>query len=89
MMGTFAAMLAKRRIPTPPERYQAEVRGDIEAVKGVLKITRIHVHYRLKLRPDQQEDARTCFETYLSHCPSAQSVIEAITLTHELELQDR
>jgi len=89
MMGTFAAMLAKQRIPTPPERYRADVRGDIEAVDGVLKITRIHVQYHLSLKADQRGEAQTCFERYLPHCPSAQSVIEAIDITHALAMQDR
>ena len=49
MMGTFAAMLAKKRIPTPAERFRADVSGDIEAVDGVLKITRIAVRYTLQV----------------------------------------
>jgi hypothetical protein len=51
MMGTFAAMLAKKRIPTPAERFRADVSGDIEAVDGVLKITRIAVRYTLQVHP--------------------------------------
>ena len=89
MMGTFAAMLAKNRIPTPADRYRADVRGEIEAVDGVLKITRINVHYTLKLSADQREAAQSCFKTYLTGCPAAQSVIGCIDITHDLEMQDR
>lgn len=88
MMGTFAAALAKNRIPTPPERYRADVTGDIEAVDGVLKIVRIQVRYTLKLAPDKRGDAEACFDTYLPKCPAAQSVIGCIDISHVLDMQD-
>ncbi|MGD9331080.1 MAG: hypothetical protein PVJ53_07195 [Desulfobacterales bacterium] len=88
MMGTFAAMLAKQRIPTPSERYRADVSGDIEAVDGVLKITRIGVHYTLQVAPDKRGQAQECFRTYLPGCPAAQSVIGCIDIDHTLELHD-
>ena len=88
MMGTFAAMLAKSKIPTPTDRYRAEVSGDIEAVDGVLKITRIGVHYTLKLAPDKRDDAKECFATYLPGCPAAQSVIGCIKIEHKLRMCD-
>ena len=79
MMGTFATVLAKNRIPTPSERFQANVTGDIEAVDGVLKIVRIRVHYTLK---------QECFNQYLVKCPAAQSVIGCIDISHVLEMSD-
>jgi organic hydroperoxide reductase OsmC/OhrA len=88
MMGTFAAMLAKKRIATPAERYHADVNGDIEDVGGVLKITRIGVHYSLKLPPDKRSEAQECFATYIKGCPAAQSVIGCIDIRHTLEMVD-
>lgn len=87
-MGTFAAMLAKERIPTPEDRYRADVSGTIEAVAGVLKITRIQVHYLLKITADKRKEAQDCFEAYLPGCPAAQSVIGCIDIDHTLEMQD-
>ena len=88
MMGTFAAVLAKNRIPTPEERYHADVTGDIESVDGVLKIIRIDVRYTLKLPPEKRAEAQQSFEAYLTGCPAAQSVIGCIDITHNLELVD-
>lgn len=82
MMGTFATMLAKSRIPTHEERYHADVSGDIEAVNGVLKIVRIDVQYTLKISEVKRKEAESAFETYLPHCPAAQSVIDAIDISH-------
>ena len=86
MMGTLAAVLAKKKIRTFQDRYQATVTGDIEDVNGVLKITRIHVRYDLKLKEDQRKAALTAFDTYITGCPAAQSVIGAIQITHELNM---
>ena len=88
MMGTFAAMLAKEKIPTPEKRYRADVVGDIEAVDGVLKIVRIKVDYTLKVDAHKRKTARAVLETYLPHCPAAQSVIGSIELSHGLHLED-
>ena len=88
MMGTFATLLAMSKIPTPEERYRADVAGDIENVAGVLKITRIQVHYSLKLKPEQRAAAEAAFAAYLPYCPAAQSVAAAIKLEHQLKLQD-
>jgi len=88
MMGTFATVLAKSRIPTPKERFRADVAGDIENVGGVLKITRIEVVYTLSLPPDKRREAEEAFDGYLPFCPAAQSVIGCIKLEHRLEMQD-
>jgi organic hydroperoxide reductase OsmC/OhrA len=86
MMGTLAAVLAKKKIRTFQDRYVATVTGDIEDVNGVLKITRINVRYKLRLPTDKQADAEEAFNNYITLCPAAQSVIEAITINHELEM---
>lgn len=87
MMGTLASVLAGEKIRTFRDRFVATVTGDIENVDGVLKITRIHVRYRLKLPPDKQAAARAAMETYITRCPAAQSVVAAIEITDELEME--
>ena len=88
MMGTLAAVLAKKKIRTFQDRYMATVTGDIENVDGVLKIVRINVHYNLKLPADKRADAEEAFKNYITLCPAAQSVVEAIKITHALEMAD-
>ena len=86
-MGTLATVMAKKKIRTFQDRYKATVTGDIEDVNGVLKITRIHVHYDLRIPPDQEADARWALDNYITRCPSAQSVVDCIDLTHELAIE--
>ena len=87
MMGTLAMVLAGKKIRTFENLYQATVRGDIEDVDGILKVTSIKVSYSLKAPEDKWEDARDALETYLPLCPGAQSVIGCIDISHELNLE--
>lgn len=88
MMGTLATLLAGKKIPTPEDRYWADVAGDIENVNGVLKITRIGVTYHLKIPPDKTAEAREAFSNYITRCPAAQSVIGCINLDDKLEIEE-
>jgi hypothetical protein len=42
----------------------------------------------LKLPADKRADAEEAFNNYITLCPAAQSVVEAITITHALEMAD-
>jgi len=84
MMGTLATALAGKKIPTPEERYWAEVEGDIEDVNNVLKITRIRVRYHLRVDPEKTADAKEAFSSYLIRCPAAQSVMGCIEIKDDL-----
>ena len=71
MMGTLAAVLAGKKIKTFQDLFKATVTGDIEDVDGVLKITRIKVHYELKVPDEKREDAIHALDNYLASCPAA------------------
>ena len=87
-MGTLAAVLAGKGIKTYKGLFRADVKGDIEDESGVLKITRIHVTYTLKVPPEKRKDAEEAFENYLDRCPGAQSVLGCIRIEHELQMRD-
>jgi len=86
MMGTFASVLATKKIRTHTDRFQAKAEGDIENVEGVLKITVIRVHYVLKLSREEEDSARWAMENYIERCPAAMSVTGCIRIEHSLEL---
>jgi len=88
MMGTLARFLAERQIPTPEDRYWADVEGDIENVNDVLKITRIRVTYHLKVPRGKTGEARGAFSSYLTSCPAAQSVNGCIDIRDDLALEE-
>jgi len=88
MMGTLATALARRKIPTPEDRYVANVEGDIENVNNVLKITEIRVNYSLKVEKGKAEEVKGAFSAYLPSCPAAQSVIGCIRIKDEITIQE-
>ena len=87
-MGTLATVLARKSIPTPEDRYWADVEGDIENVNNILKITRIRVRYHLKVALGKAGEAKEAFSSYLVSCPAAQSVIGCIRIQDELNVEE-
>jgi len=88
MMGTLATALAGKKIPTPEDRYRAEVEGDIENVNNVLKITEIRVKYHLKVPQGKTGEAKEAFSSYITNCPAAQSVIGCIRIKDDLLVEE-
>jgi hypothetical protein len=88
MMGTLAKELAAKKIPSSEECYWAEVEGDIENVKNILKITQIRVTYHLRVPRGKTEDARQAMASYLAGCPAAQSVIGCIDIRDEAVIEE-
>lgn len=87
-MGTLAAVLAGRKIPTPEDRYWVDVEGDIENVEGILKITRIGATFHLKTPGEKVPEAREAFSSYIKRCPAAQSVIGCIRIEDRLVIEE-
>ena len=87
-MGTLARVLAERQIPTPEDRYRAEVEGDIENVNKILKITQIRVKYYLEVPSGKSQEAKEAFSSYLTSCPAAQSVIGCIQIKDDLIFEE-
>ncbi|MGD0820857.1 MAG: hypothetical protein ABSA71_08945 [Desulfomonilia bacterium] len=87
MMGTLATVLAGKKIPTPEDKFWADVEGDIENVNGILKITRIRVNYHLRLPQEKIGEAKEAFSLYLPFCPAAQSVIGCIDIRDDLIIE--
>ena len=87
-MGTLATLLAGKKIPTPEDRYWADVEGDIENVNGVLRITEIRVRYHLKVPKGKVAEAEEGFSSYLQRCPAAQSVTGCIRIKDHMMTEE-
>ena len=62
------------------DKIQAAVEGDIEAIDGVMRITRIRVRYRLRIPAGTREKAERAVATHATKCPAANSVSGCIDL---------
>lgn len=80
MTGTLAGALAARKIPTQPDRLISEVEGTIENVDGKPLITRIKVHYKVRVPRGKREEALRAIEVHEKGCPASQSVQRGIAI---------
>lgn len=67
------------------ENLVADVEGDIEEVDGVLKITSIRLHYRLKIPKGSRDKVDRVLAAYAEKCPAYQSVKGCIECTWDVE----
>ena len=68
------------------ENLTAEVEGDIEDVDGVLKITQIRLHYRIKAPAEKRESIERLLGSYAEACPAYQSVKGCIDCSWTAEI---
>ncbi|MEE8200837.1 MAG: OsmC family protein [Candidatus Acidoferrales bacterium] len=80
MTGTLAGALDARQIPSYPDKLTADVEGFIEAVDGKPRITRIKVHYHLKVPRGKKAEAERAIGIHEQHCPVSQSVRRGIDI---------
>lgn len=88
MTGTLAVALAARKIPTQPDRLSAEVEGFIENVDGKPLITRIKVHYKVKVPVGKREEAERAIAVHEKGCPASQSVQRGIRIEWDGEVEE-
>ena len=86
MTGTLAGALAARKIPSHPDRLESEVEGIIENVDGKALITKIKVHYKLRVPAGKRQDALRAIEVHEKGCPASQSVQRGIAIEWDGEV---
>lgn len=62
--------------------------GDIENVDGVIRITRIRVHYDLKIPEGTRERAQRALDTHQAKCPAAVSVKDSIAIEISADIEE-
>ena len=66
----------------------AQVEGDIEDVDGVMKITKIRLHYRFTIPQGTKEKIDRLLATYAEKCPAYQSVKACIQCSWDAEIKE-
>ena len=55
---------------------------------GVIRITRIRVHYHLKIPEGMRDRAQRALDTHQSKCPAAVSVQDSIAIETSADVQE-
>lgn len=71
-----------------PDAIGVRAEGFNELVDKVVVLTRIHVHYTLRLPPDAPRDkVDRALETHVSKCPTARSLEGAVEVTWSVDIE--
>jgi organic hydroperoxide reductase OsmC/OhrA len=88
MLGTLNGALEVRGISLPPEAITAEVRG-INDMWGKLPVlTRIEVHYRLRIAAGARAAADRALATHGDKCPTAASLKGAVEVSWSADIEE-
>lgn len=77
-----------RGIPSWPERLRTEAEGFIQAVEGVLQVTRIHIRYRLKVPADRVEPALRALKSHPVKCPVHQTLAGCVKFELDWQVEE-
>jgi uncharacterized OsmC-like protein len=88
MYGTLAGALSARHISFDRKSYEAQVEGRIEGVGRTIRITAIHVHYRLRIPAGTSAETERALRVHPEGCPAHQSVKDAIAITFDAEIEE-
>lgn len=66
----------------------AEVEGDLENIDGIIRVTKIRIHYRIDVPREQRDAAMRALSTYADKCPAYVSVAGCIELASSADFQE-
>lgn len=76
-----------RGIPIANEAISCTAEGKNEVVDKIVVLTKIHVHYKLRLPPEAPDDkVSRALETHVSKCPTAQSIKDSVEITWSADI---
>jgi uncharacterized OsmC-like protein len=84
----MASALEARKIPSEPNRLEAQVEGVFEETDTVVKLKRVHVHYLVKVPAGMTPAAERALSVHERSCPISQSVQPTIKITYDAEISE-
>ena len=80
MLGTLNGALEARAIRLDPDAITATAAGTNEIVDGIVTLTRIDIHYRLRIPPGTRDAVDRALSRHREKCPTAMSLRRAIVV---------
>ena len=75
-----------RGIAVPNGDISCKAEGTNEVVDRIILLTKIHVHYTIRLPAEAPEDkVSRSLETHVSKCPTAQSIKDSVEITWSVD----
>ena len=72
------------------DAISCKAEGTNEVVDRIIVLTKIHVHYSLRIPPGAPRDkVDRALETHVSKCPTAQSIKDSVEITWTADVAGR
>ena len=89
MLGTLNGALEVRGIKLPSDAISASATGVNELVNGLVRLTEIRVHYRLRIPAGTRDSTDRALSRHQEKCPTATSLAAAITITWTADVTEQ
>lgn len=88
MLGTLNGALEVRGVSLDPDAIKASVRGINEVRDGLPVLTRIEVHYTLRIPPGSREVVDRALARHRDKCPTAASLRDAVKVEWSADITE-
>jgi hypothetical protein len=88
MLGTLNGALEVRGVKLPPDAIAADVRGVNEVRDTLPVLTRVEIHYRLRIPPGTRETVDRALGSHQAKCPTAASLAGAVAVSWTADIQE-
>lgn len=80
MLGTLNGALEAREIMLEPDAIRADVAGRNDIIDRTIRLTRIDIHYTLRIPAGTREAVDRALSRHQERCPTAQSLAAAVDI---------
>ena len=88
MLGTLNGALEARGLSLPSGDIAASAEGVNELVEGIVRLTAIRVHYRLRIPAGTRAVVERALGRHQEKCPTAVSLAPAVGITWTAEIEE-
>ena len=88
MLGTLNGALEARGIRLDADSLRAEVAGRNDVVEGVITLTRIDIHYSLRIPAGTREAVDRALSRHRDKCPTARSLMGAVSVEWTADIEE-
>ena len=88
MLGTLNGALEVRGIKLAPTDISATAEGTNELVDGIVRLTAIHISYRLRIPAGTRDAVDRALSRHQEKCPTAVSLAPAVRISWSAEVEE-
>ena len=88
MLGTLNGGLEARGVKLDSDQISAEVDGVNELRDGLIILTKVNVHYRLRIPAGTRETVERLLSKHQEKCPTAQTLKAAVDVSWTADITE-